>query len=235
MYTHVKVTLFLQVLRKTFLIWFQSLVKVAWIYSWSVTEVYFATTSRRTFFIAFERILMTYSFLERIGKPAVDRANDQEESVPFNVLAATFILDFSSSQIVFDSFRWLTWFKENRKKCFDAWRFIVNFFIRNWLYKAGKGFKTLANGWVSVWHWYMLYAWLRREMMYSLWDYIHDFLAMLLAFKRILDCRLLFWDDFSEASYCLNVFLPISARVCFDESIFLMTRQKFLRFGSIRV
>ncbi|KAF2568875.1 hypothetical protein F2Q68_00025548 [Brassica cretica] len=48
---------------------------------------------------AFERILMTYSFLERIGQPAVDLANNWEESVLFNVLAATFILKFSSSQI----------------------------------------------------------------------------------------------------------------------------------------
>ncbi|KAF3489622.1 hypothetical protein F2Q69_00054498 [Brassica cretica] len=47
----------------------------------------------------FERILMTYSFLERIGQPEVDLANDREESVPFNVLDATFILEFSSSQI----------------------------------------------------------------------------------------------------------------------------------------
>ncbi|WZZ51177.1 hypothetical protein YC2023_051284 [Brassica napus] len=42
---------------------------------------------------------MTYSFLKRIGQPAVDLANNWEESVPFNVLAATFILKFSSSQI----------------------------------------------------------------------------------------------------------------------------------------
>ncbi|WZZ50946.1 hypothetical protein YC2023_051053 [Brassica napus] len=42
---------------------------------------------------------MTYSFLERIGQPTIDLANDWEESVPFNVLAATFILEFSSSQM----------------------------------------------------------------------------------------------------------------------------------------
>ena len=42
---------------------------------------------------------MTYSFLEQIGQPAVDLANDREESVPFNVLPATFILKFSSSQL----------------------------------------------------------------------------------------------------------------------------------------
>ena len=42
---------------------------------------------------------MTYSFLKRIGQPAVDLANDQEESIPFNVLAATFILEFSSLQM----------------------------------------------------------------------------------------------------------------------------------------
>ncbi|WZZ89087.1 hypothetical protein YC2023_117666 [Brassica napus] len=51
----------------------------------------------------FERILMTHSFLERIGQPEVDLANDREESVPFNVLNATFILEFTSSQM-FQSF-----------------------------------------------------------------------------------------------------------------------------------
>uniref|UniRef100_A0A0D3D3D9 Uncharacterized protein n=1 Tax=Brassica oleracea var. oleracea TaxID=109376 RepID=A0A0D3D3D9_BRAOL len=48
---------------------------------------------------------MTYPFLERIGQPAVDLANDREESVPFNVLAATFILEFSSSQMFLMLFR----------------------------------------------------------------------------------------------------------------------------------
>ena len=37
---------------------------------------------------------MTYSFLERIGQPTVDLANEREESVPFVVLSATFILIF---------------------------------------------------------------------------------------------------------------------------------------------
>ena len=37
---------------------------------------------------------MTYSFLERIGQPAVDLAYDREENVPFNVLAATFFQVF---------------------------------------------------------------------------------------------------------------------------------------------
>ncbi|WZZ50991.1 hypothetical protein YC2023_051098 [Brassica napus] len=40
---------------------------------------------------AFERILMTYSFLERIDQPGVDLANDREESIPFVVLSASFI------------------------------------------------------------------------------------------------------------------------------------------------
>ncbi|KAF2532421.1 hypothetical protein F2Q70_00029520 [Brassica cretica] len=48
---------------------------------------------------------MTHSFLERIGQPEVDLANDQEESVPFNVLDATFILEFSSSQMFLMLFR----------------------------------------------------------------------------------------------------------------------------------
>nr|VDD24248.1 unnamed protein product [Brassica oleracea] len=55
--------------------------------------------------VAFERILMIYLFLERIGQPAVHLANDREESVPFNVLAATFILDFSLSQMFSMLFR----------------------------------------------------------------------------------------------------------------------------------
>ena len=42
---------------------------------------------------------MTHSFLERIGNQEVDLANDWEESVPFNVLDATFIIEFSSSQM----------------------------------------------------------------------------------------------------------------------------------------
>uniref|UniRef100_A0A0D3E9X8 Uncharacterized protein n=1 Tax=Brassica oleracea var. oleracea TaxID=109376 RepID=A0A0D3E9X8_BRAOL len=48
---------------------------------------------------------MTHSFLERIGQPEVDLANDREESVPFNVLDATFILEFSSSQVFSNLFR----------------------------------------------------------------------------------------------------------------------------------
>ncbi|KAL0678267.1 hypothetical protein Bca4012_006248 [Brassica carinata] len=48
---------------------------------------------------------MTYSFLERIGQPAVDLVNKRGESVPFNVLAATFILEFSSSQMFSILFR----------------------------------------------------------------------------------------------------------------------------------
>ncbi|KAF2576039.1 hypothetical protein F2Q70_00003712 [Brassica cretica] len=51
------------------------------------------------------RILMTHPFLERIGQPEVDLANDREESVPFNVLDATFILEFSSSQMFTMLFR----------------------------------------------------------------------------------------------------------------------------------
>ena len=48
---------------------------------------------------------MTHSFLEWIGNPEVDLVNDQEESVPFNVLDATFILEFSSSQMFSMLFR----------------------------------------------------------------------------------------------------------------------------------
>ncbi|KAF3486314.1 hypothetical protein F2Q69_00054559 [Brassica cretica] len=48
---------------------------------------------------------MTHSFLERIGQPEVDLANDREESVPFNVHDATSILEFSSSQMFSKLFR----------------------------------------------------------------------------------------------------------------------------------
>ncbi|KAF3534865.1 hypothetical protein DY000_02040096 [Brassica cretica] len=48
---------------------------------------------------------MTYPFLERIGQPAVDLVNDREESVPFIVLGATFILEFCSSQMFTMLFR----------------------------------------------------------------------------------------------------------------------------------
>uniref|UniRef100_A0A0D3ATK7 Uncharacterized protein n=1 Tax=Brassica oleracea var. oleracea TaxID=109376 RepID=A0A0D3ATK7_BRAOL len=48
---------------------------------------------------------MTHSFLEQIGQPEVDLVNDPEESVPFNVLDATFILEFSSSQMFSMLFR----------------------------------------------------------------------------------------------------------------------------------
>ncbi|KAF3567928.1 hypothetical protein DY000_02016950 [Brassica cretica] len=57
------------------------------------------------FSLVFERILMTHSFLERICQPEVGLANDREESVPFNVLDATFILEFSSSQMFSMLFR----------------------------------------------------------------------------------------------------------------------------------
>ncbi|KAF2547951.1 hypothetical protein F2Q70_00021023 [Brassica cretica] len=53
----------------------------------------------------FEWILMTHSFLERIGQPEVDLANDREESVPFNVHDATSIPEFSSSQMFSMLFR----------------------------------------------------------------------------------------------------------------------------------
>uniref|UniRef100_A0A0D3CR93 Uncharacterized protein n=1 Tax=Brassica oleracea var. oleracea TaxID=109376 RepID=A0A0D3CR93_BRAOL len=48
---------------------------------------------------------MTHSFLELIGQPEVDLANDREESLPFTVLDATFILEFSSSQMFSMLFR----------------------------------------------------------------------------------------------------------------------------------
>nr|VDD54211.1 unnamed protein product [Brassica oleracea] len=52
-----------------------------------------------------DRILMTHSFLERIGQPEVGLATHREESVPFNVHDVTSILEFSSSQMVSTLFR----------------------------------------------------------------------------------------------------------------------------------
>lgn len=40
---------------------------------------------------------------ERIGQPAVDLVNERGESVSFVVLAATYVLDFSLSQMVLDA------------------------------------------------------------------------------------------------------------------------------------
>ena len=48
---------------------------------------------------------MTYSFLEQICQPVVDLANDWEESVPFNVLAAAFSLKFFLSQMFSMNYR----------------------------------------------------------------------------------------------------------------------------------
>ena len=48
---------------------------------------------------------MTHLFLERIGQPEVDLANHREESASFNVHDATYILEFSSSQMFSMLFR----------------------------------------------------------------------------------------------------------------------------------
>ncbi|KAG5378228.1 hypothetical protein IGI04_026070, partial [Brassica rapa subsp. trilocularis] len=48
---------------------------------------------------------MTHSFLERIGQPEVDLANHREESAPFNVHDAIYILEFSSSEMFLMLFR----------------------------------------------------------------------------------------------------------------------------------
>ena len=43
-------------------------------------------------------------------------------------------------------------------------------FIRNWLYKARKGFKTLPYRRVSVWYWYMFsIRMIATRMLYVLW------------------------------------------------------------------
>ena len=48
---------------------------------------------------------MVHSFLERIGQPTVDLGNKRGESVPFVVLPATLILNFSLSQMFSILFR----------------------------------------------------------------------------------------------------------------------------------
>ena len=48
---------------------------------------------------------MTHSFLGRIGQPEVNLANHREEDAPFNVHDATYILEFSSSQMFSMLFR----------------------------------------------------------------------------------------------------------------------------------
>ncbi|WZZ03226.1 hypothetical protein YC2023_089147 [Brassica napus] len=50
---------------------------------------------------------MTYSFLERIGQPELVLANHREESDPFNVHDATYILEFSLSRMFSMLFRGL--------------------------------------------------------------------------------------------------------------------------------
>ena len=52
---------------------------------------------------------MTHSFLERIGQLEVDLANHREESAPFNVHDATYILEFSLSQMFSLLFREMLW------------------------------------------------------------------------------------------------------------------------------
>ena len=63
-------------------------------------------------------------------------------------------------------------------------------------------------------------------MVYSPRDYVRDRLDTLLAFRRILDCRLPFWDDFNEASHCLIVFMSVSVRLFFLKSIFCCRGKK---------
>ncbi|KAF3515659.1 hypothetical protein DY000_02059967 [Brassica cretica] len=62
-------------------------------------EVKVAWSYEKRFCCDFHLSRMTRSFLERIGQPEVDLANDREESVPFNVHDITSILEFSSSQM----------------------------------------------------------------------------------------------------------------------------------------
>ena len=162
---------------------------------------------------------MTYSFLERIGQPAVDLANDREEAFPllcyllllfrFYFLANVFMLfrdkpGWTETQwnvLMHEDFSYNFWFLYEtdfiKPERVSRLGLIVEF-----QFDIGTGF---------------LYAWLRQEMLYSLWDYVHDRLDMLLAFRQILDCRLPTWDDLLWRKR------------------FLDDLQQFLKFGSIRV
>ena len=93
---------------------------------------------------------MTHSFLKRIGQPEVDLANDPEESVPFNVLDATFILEFSSSQMFSMIFRDSLGSTEAERNALVLQDFSYKVLYESGFIKAGKRFKTLANCRVSV-------------------------------------------------------------------------------------
>ncbi|WZZ07769.1 hypothetical protein YC2023_093690 [Brassica napus] len=93
---------------------------------------------------------MTHLFLERIGQPKVDLANHREESAPFNVHDATYILEFSSSQMFSILFRDLLGTTETKINALVIEDFSPLSLKRNWLSEAGKGFNTLANRRVSV-------------------------------------------------------------------------------------
>ena len=93
---------------------------------------------------------MTHSFLERIGQPEVVLANHREESDPFNVHDATYILEFSLSQMFSILFRDLLGTTETERNALVIEDFSTLSLKRNWLSEAGKGFNTLANRRVSV-------------------------------------------------------------------------------------
>jgi len=93
---------------------------------------------------------MTHLFLERIGQPEVDLANHREESASFNVHDATYILEFSSSQMFSILFRDLLGTTETERNALVIEDFSPLSLKRNWLSEAGKGFNTLANRRVSV-------------------------------------------------------------------------------------
>ena len=93
---------------------------------------------------------MTHLFLERIGQPEVALANHREESAPFNVHDATYILEFSSSQMFSMLFRDLLGTTETERNALVIEDFSPLSLKRNWLSEAGKGFNTLANRRVSV-------------------------------------------------------------------------------------
>ncbi len=88
---------------------------------------------------------MTNSFLERIGQPEVVLANHREESDPFNVHDATYILEFSLSQMFSMLFRGLLGTTETERNALVIEDFSQKIFKRNWIFKAGKGFNTLVN------------------------------------------------------------------------------------------
>ena len=129
-----------------------------------------------------------------------------------------FYSDFSLSQMFLmlfrDSLGW-TETKWNVLMCED---FLYNF---RFLYETGLTKPVrVSRLWLFVELQFdigtgFLCTWLRQEILYSLWDYVHDRRDMFLAFIQILNCRFPIWEDLLWRKRFLDDLL------------------KFLKFGSM--